>query len=162
AGPAAGMRMWRRALVRARGMDARSGQGALAGNIGTAFRAGEQPDSSRAWLERARTLAAAIGDARVEANAVGALAGVAEGGGDWARAKELYGRPLVLRERIGDTRRVAADHNGLGLLAQRFGDMHAARREFESALAINRRDGREDVAATNLVNLAGLASLAGE
>src|SRR6266702_2107755 len=79
----------------------------------------------------------------------------------WARAKELYGRALVLRERIGDTRGVAADHNGLGLLAQRLGDMDAARREFETALAINRRDGRENAAATNLVNLAGLASLAG-
>src|SRR6266704_856231 len=129
---------------------------------GAGFLAGELLDSSGGWLERARTLAAAIGDARVEANAVGTLAGVAEDGGDWARAKKLYGQALVLRERIGDTRGVAADHNGLGLLAQRLGDMHAARREFETALAINRRDGRENAAATNLVNLAGLASLAGE
>ena len=161
-GPGTAIRMWRRALVRATAIDDSAGQAALAGNIGTGFLAGEQLDSSRAWLERARTLAAAIGDARVEANAVGALAGVAEDGGDWARAKELYGRALVLRERIGDTRGVAADHNGLGLLAQRLGDMDAARREFETALAINRRDGRENAAATNLVNLAGLASLAGE
>src|SRR5207249_9547685 len=37
-----------------------------------------------------------------------------------------------------------------------------ARRQFEAALVINRREGRDDVAATNLVNLAGLASLDGD
>ena len=67
--------------------------------------------------------------------------------------------------RIGSNPRkrgTAADHNNLGLLVQRLGDLEEARRQFDTALALNRRDGRDDVAATNLVNLAGLASLAGE
>src|SRR6266496_23736 len=109
-----------------------------------------------------RALAAAIGDLRVEANAVGALAGAREERGDLATAREYYARALTLRDRIGDTRGTAADHNNLGLLAQRLGDVDEAQRHFDTALVLNRRDGRDDVAATNLVNLAGLASLAGD
>src|SRR5213593_1828554 len=161
-GPAAAMRMWRRALARATAIDDSAGQAALAGNIGAGFLADAQLDSSKAWLERARALSRSVGDVRVEANAVGTLAGVSEDRGDWSGARDLYAQALVLRQRIGDSRGVAADYNNLGLLAQRLGDLEEARRQFEAALALNRRDGRADVAATNLVILAGLASLAGD
>lgn len=161
-GPAAAMRIWRQGLARARAIDDSAGQAALAGNIGAGFLAAEQPDSASAWLERARSLAAELGDARVEANAIGTLAGVAEDRGDWARARELYAQALPLRQRVGDSRGVAADYNNLGLLARRLGDVDEARRQFEAALALNRQGGREEVAATNLVNLAGLASLSGD
>jgi CHAT domain-containing protein/tetratricopeptide (TPR) repeat protein len=87
---------------------------------------------------------------------------VSEERGDLAAARERYARALSLRERIGDTRGTAADHNNLGLLAQRVGDLAEARRHFEAALAINQREGRDEVAATNLVNLAGLASVEGD
>ncbi|RPJ62464.1 MAG: CHAT domain-containing protein, partial [Acidobacteria bacterium] len=103
-----------------------------------------------------------VGDLRVEANAVGALAGLSQDRGDLAAAHEGYTRARALRERIGDSRGIAADHNNLGLLAQEGGELDGARREFERALAINRADGRDEVAATNLVNLAGLASQKGE
>src|SRR5438105_3002662 len=83
---------------------------------------------------RARALAAAVGDLRVEANAVGALAGTREERGDLATAREYYARSLTLRDRIGDSRGTAADHNNLGLLAQRLGDLDEARRQFDSAL----------------------------
>src|SRR5207244_3459789 len=79
-----------------------------------------------------------------------------------AAAQAGYVRALGLRERIGDTRGAAADRNNLGLLAQTAGDLHEARRQFEAALALNRHDGRDEVAATNLVNLAGLASVDGD
>src|SRR5439155_1536790 len=69
---------------------------------------------------------------------------------------------LTLRDRIGDTRGTAADHNNLGLLAQRLGDLDEAQRHFDTALVLNRQGGRDEVAATNLINLAGLASLAGD
>jgi CHAT domain-containing protein len=42
------------------------------------------------------------------------------------------------------------------------GDTEEARRQFEGALSLNRNEGRDEVAATNLVNLAGLASLSGD
>ena len=93
---------------------------------------------------------------------VGALAGVQEDRGDLASARESYAHSLTLRDRIGDTRGTAADHNNLGLLAQRLGDLDEAQRQFDSALALNRHDGRDEDAAKNLVNLAGLASLGGD
>src|SRR5882672_2438603 len=161
-GPRAAVVLWQRALTRATASADSAGMAALLGNIGAGLLEDGLLDSATAYLEQARTLAAAIGDLRIEANAVGALAGVSEDRGDLATAREYYARSLTLRDRIGDTRGTAADHNNLGLLAQRLGDLDEARRQFDSALAINRRDGRDEVAATNLVNLAGLASLAGD
>src|SRR5216117_3654326 len=161
-GPHAAVVLWRRALSRATANGDSAGMDALLGNIGAGLLEDGQLDSATAYLERARGLAAEIGDLRVEANAAGALAGVAEDRGDLAAAREYYARSIALRGRIGDTRGTAADHNNLGLLAQRLGDLEEAGRQFDTALALNRRDGRDEVAATNLVNLAGLASLAGD
>src|SRR6267142_2422463 len=161
-GPRAAVVLWQRALTRATASPDSAGIAALLGNIGAGLLEDGQLDSASGYLERARALAAAIGDLRVEANAVGALAGVLEDRGDIAKARDYYTQSLTLRDRIGDTRGTAADHNNLGLLAQRLGDAEEARRQFDSALALNRRDGRDEVAATNLVNLAGLASLAGD
>src|SRR6266581_5469766 len=161
-GPHAAVVLWRRALSRATANGDSAGMAALFGNIGAGLLEDGQLDSATTYLERARGLAAAIGDLRVETNAVGALAGLHEERGDLATAREYYARSLTLRDRIGDTRGTAADHNNLGLLAQRLGDVDEAQRHFDTALVLNRRDGRDDVAATNLVNLAGLASLAGD
>jgi CHAT domain-containing protein/Tfp pilus assembly protein PilF len=161
-GPRAAIRLWRRALSRAAAITDSAGISAVLGNIGAGLWREGRLDSAEIYLERARLTAAAIGDIRVEANAIGALANVSADHGDLAQARERHARALALRERIGDTRGVAADHNNLGLLAQDVGDLGEARRRFEAALALNRRDGRDDVAATNLVNLAGLASLTGD
>lgn len=161
-GPRAAIRIWRRALSRAVAIRDSAGVGAVLGNIGAGLWREGRLDSAEVYLERARRTAAAIGDIRVEANALGALANVSADRGDRSGARERHTRALALRERIGDTRGVAADHNNLGLLAQDVGDLTEARRRFETALALNRRDGRDDVAATNLVNLAGLASLTGD
>lgn len=161
-GPSAAIAIWRRALSRASVIGDSAGVGAVLGNIGAGFLEDGRLDSAETYLERSRTVAAAIGDVRVEANAVGSLAGLSEDRGDLALARERYASALALRSRIGDTRGMAADYNNLGLLAQNLGDPDEARRQFEAALALNRREGRDDVAATNLVNLAGLASLTGD
>jgi CHAT domain-containing protein/Tfp pilus assembly protein PilF len=161
-GPHAAVVLWQGALTRATTNADSAGMAALLGNIGAGLLEDGRTDSAATYLERARALAATIGDLRVETNAVGALAGVHEDRGDLATAREYYARALTLRDRIGDTRGTAADHNNLGLLAQRIGDLDEAQRHFDTALALNRRDGRDEVAATNLINLAGLASLAGD
>ncbi len=161
-GPTAAIAIWRRALSRAKEIDDSAGVGALLGNIGAGFLEDGRLDSAETYLVRARALATAIGDVRVEANAVGSLAGLSEERGDLTLARERYTSALALRERIGDSRGAAADYNNLGLLAQGLGDLDEARRQFDAALALNRREGRDDVAATNLVNLAGLASLTGD
>src|SRR5688500_811142 len=146
-GPSAAIRIWRRALSRAVAIRDSAGIGAVLGNIGAGLWREGRLDSAEVYLERARRTAAAIGNIRVEANAIGALANVSADRGDLARAREHHLRALALRERIGDTRGVAADHNNLGLLAQDVGDLTEARRRFETALALNRRDGRDEGAA---------------
>jgi len=161
-GATAAIRIWRRALARVTPIDDTAGVAGLLGNIGAGLLAESRVDSAVTYLDRARLLASGVGDIRVEANAVGALAGVSEDRGDLAAAQAGYVRALALRERIGDTRGAAADHNNLGLLAQTGGDLDEAHRQFEAALALNRHDGRDEVAATNLVNLAGLASVDGD
>lgn len=161
-GARAAITIWRRALAGSLAVDDTAGVAAVLGNIGTGFLSEGLLDSAAAHLERAQGLATAIGDVRVEANAVAALGHVSADRGDLAGARARYERALGLRERIGDTRGLAASHNNLGLLAWDMGDHFEARRQFEAALAINRRDGRDEVAATNLVNLAGLASLEGD
>jgi tetratricopeptide (TPR) repeat protein len=161
-GPQAAIAIWRRALSRASSIPDTAGIASVLGNIGAAFVADGQQDSAASSLARSLALATAIGDVRVQANDVVALAGLSEDRGDLAAARDGYARALSLQERIGDTRGMAAAYNNLGLLALDVGDLEEARRQFEAALALNRRDGRDEVAATNLVNLAGLASLAGD
>src|SRR5206468_4097643 len=71
-GPHAAVVLWRRALSRATANGDSAGMAALLGNIGAGLLEDGQVDSASAYLERARALAAAVGDVRVEANAVGA------------------------------------------------------------------------------------------
>ena len=161
-GPTSAMAIWRRGLRRATAIADTAGMAALSGNIGAAFLEEGALDSATRYLDRARALAGTVGDIRVEGNATGMLAGVHEERGDVAAGRDLYARALVLRERIDDSRGMAADHNNLGLLAQRLGDLDEAERHFKAALAINRRDRRDEAAATNQLNLAGLAALSGD
>ena len=161
-GPRAAIRLWRRALARSIAIGDSAGIAATRGNIGAGLWREGLLDSAVVYLERSRQTASAIGDLRVEANAISALANVSADRGDLVTAREHHTRSLAIRERIGDTRGAAADLNNLGLLAQEVGDLAQARRQFEAALELNRRDGRDDIAATNLVNLAGLSGLAGD
>ncbi len=161
-GPRAAISTWRHALTREIAIADSDGEAATRGNIGAAYARLGKLDGATLYLERARLLAASIGDTRVEANALAELAGISEAHDSVVTARNSYVQASLLRERIGDTRGLAADYNNLGLLAERIGDIPEARRDFASALALNRRDARDEVAATNLVNLAALASLTGE
>lgn len=161
-GPAAALPLWRRALARARAAADTAGIAALHGNIGAAHLEEGRLDSAESHLARARRLASLVGDYRVEANAVGMLAGLSEERGELEAARQRYAQALALRERTGDSRGVAADYNNLGNLAQALGDLAEARRQYEAALALNRRDGREGLAARNQLNLAGVAAADGE
>jgi CHAT domain-containing protein len=161
-GPAAAIRIWRRALARSAAAGDTAGIGAALGNIGAGLARLGRLDSATTYLERARDRSVSMGDRRTEANAVSELAGVSERRDDLAGARSGYARALALHQRFGDSRGLAADYNNLGLLAERVGDLMEARRQFEAALAQNRKDGRDQTAATNLVNLADLAAQAGE
>jgi CHAT domain-containing protein/tetratricopeptide (TPR) repeat protein len=161
-GPAAAIAVWRRAVATYRAVGDTAGMAGTLDNIGAGWVQLSRHDSAATYLTTARQLAAAIGDIRVQANALGHLGDLSSDRGDFTKGRERYAEARALRERIGDTRGVAADHNNLGLLAQTMGDLEEARRQFEAALALNRRDAREELVATNLVNLAGLASMEGD
>jgi CHAT domain-containing protein len=161
-GPAAAVRIWRRALAGARAIADTASMAATLDNIGAALVALGRLDSAAVSLNTARRLASAARDARVEANITSHLGDLNADRGNLAAAREHYLQARALRERIGDAGGAAADLNNLGLVAQDAGDIERARQHFEAALAINRREGRDQNAATNLVNLAGVASLDGD
>ena len=160
-GPRAAILVWQRALRGYRAIADSAGMGATLDNIGAGLTRLGRLDSAAVYLSRGQRLAAAAGDLRVQANALGHLGDLSAERGDLATARERYSAARALRERIGDSRGVAADENNLGLLARDLGDLAAARSHFEAALALNRAEQRPEVAATNLLNLAGLASLEG-
>ena len=142
-GATAAIAIWRRALRRATAIADTAGIAAVLGNIGAGWLREGELDSAEADLGHSRTLAAAIGDIRVEANAVGTLAGARADRGDLAAGREGYARALALRERIGDTRGVAADHNNLGLLAQAVGEEDEARLIAEATEVVSRLTGKK-------------------
>ncbi|MEO5508997.1 MAG: CHAT domain-containing protein [Longimicrobiales bacterium] len=160
AGPTAAIAIWRRSLARSIAISDTAGMAASLGNIGAALARNGNVREAAPALERSRKLAAAIGDIRAEANSVSELAGLAEEANPGA-ARQYYVRAVALRERIGDSRGLAADYNNMASLARRSGDAAGARTHLEAALQINRREGKSDAAATNLINLASLAALDG-
>jgi CHAT domain-containing protein/tetratricopeptide (TPR) repeat protein len=160
-GPRAAIAVWRQSLVRSRAIDDSASVAATLGNIAAAYARLGQLDSASLYLTRTLVLAPAVGDRRVEANALAERAGVREARDDLSGARDDYAHAITLRERMGDARGLAADLNNLGLLSIRIGDLVGARGNFEAALKINRRDQRRTSAATNLVNLAGLESRGG-
>jgi len=160
-GAAAAVATWRRALAISTAAGDTAGMAAALGNIGAGLARDDDPDSAEPYLVRARILAAAVGDIRVEANVTSELAGLNEER-DPAAAARLYERTVALHRRIGDSRGLAADYNNLAGLARQAGDVGQARRYLDSALALNRRDGRAENSATNQVNLAGLAAMDGD
>ncbi|HEX9563576.1 MAG TPA: CHAT domain-containing tetratricopeptide repeat protein [Gemmatimonadaceae bacterium] len=160
-GARAAITVWREALALATTQDDSAGVAAVAGNVGAGFVHLEEPDSAATYLGRAITVAEAIGDRRVQANALVALAELNVAANDIVTARVRYARALDAYSRIGDTRGMAAAYNNLGLVAQDAGDLDEARQEYSRALDLNRRDNRANEVATNLVNLAALASLEG-
>jgi len=159
AGVPTALRLWQSSLRLTVTLGDSAGQAAALGNIGAGFHLAGKLDSAEVFLARARELAVAVGDYRTAGNAAGMLASLSKDRGDLARADELYALAGDLRARSGDTRGLAADQNNRGLIAQELGDLDAARRAFDTALAINRRESRPLVAAVNLVNLANIASM---
>src|SRR5437667_273135 len=138
-GPHAAVVIWQRALTRAATNGDSAGMAALLGNIGAGLLEDGQLDSATTYLERARALATAVGDLRVEANAVGALAGAREERGDLSVAR-----------------------HGLGQLELRRGDYPAAAIALREALAIYARTGpvAEELAVRR--DLAGALAATGD
>jgi CHAT domain-containing protein/tetratricopeptide (TPR) repeat protein len=161
-GPAAAIRLWRQAVAASRAAGDTSAMAGALDNISAALMRLDRLDSASVYLSRARVLVRAVGDLRVEANIAGHQADLSADRGDFARARRQYFEAIALRQKIGDSRGIAADHNNLGLIAQGLGDLAEAESRFETALALNRAENRAEAAATNIANLAELASLRGD
>jgi CHAT domain-containing protein len=159
-GPEAAIALWRRSLPRLGIASDSAGFAATLGNIGAGYASTEQPDSAERYLGRALEIARRLGDHRVEGNALSELAGI-RAARDPPEARVLYARAIASRDRVGDSRGLAADYNNLAGLARDAGELAEAQQFLGAALAINRRDARDEAAATNLVNLAALALLRG-
>src|SRR2546425_11629264 len=158
----AAMRAWRESLRRFEALNDTAGIAAAVGNIGAGFYMAQDYDSAEVYLGRSRELAERIGDYRTTGNAIGTLGSVSQDRGNMRRASELYARAGGLRERSGDTRGTAGGQNRDGRATPELGDLAGARPAFEAALVTNRGADRAEPAATNLVNLANVASLEGE
>ncbi|HEX2721889.1 MAG TPA: tetratricopeptide repeat protein, partial [Gemmatimonadaceae bacterium] len=161
-GPAAATSLWRQAASASRAAGDTSALAGALDNISAAMIRLGRYDSAAVYLARARPLAHAVGDLRIEANIAGHQADLSADRGSPDRARRQYLDALALRQKIGDSRGIAADHNNLGLLAQSVGNLAEAQTQFQTALALNRAEGRAPAAATNLANLAELASIRGD
>ena len=122
---------------------------------------GEAPKAQR-WLEQARALAQAAGDAQTEARALINLGVVARYQGDWKRAADMATEALALFRQVGDQEGVATALNNLGVLASREGDLDRAAEVFTEALALYRQEGRRVSIALALGNLGAVAWRRGE
>jgi CHAT domain-containing protein/tetratricopeptide (TPR) repeat protein len=162
AGPAASIRIWRKALSASRAGGDTSAIAGVLDNIAAGMTRLERLDSAAVYLSRARILARAIGDLHIEANIAGHQADLSADRGDADRARRQYREALAIRQKIGDSRGIAADHNNIGLMALSMGSLTEAETHFDTALALNRADGRVMEAATNIANLAELASTRGD
>ena len=161
-GAAAATVYWRASAALAREVPDTVSLAAALGNLGVAFQHLGEPDSARAHLEAARSLAGVAGDRRAVLNASGALALQALDEGALAEARQRFAETLALRGAIGDHRGAASDHNNLGLVAEESRDVAGARTHYRDALRVAEQHGLAEPAAAALTNLGNLAALAGD
>lgn len=157
-GPAPARSTWWAAADLFREIGDSVGLAVITGNVGAAFYEEGRLDSASAYLERALTTAARLGDRRSAGNAATVLGNVAWERGDLRLAMQLNLRAADLHRGAGNFAGVAADHNNAGLIAEELGDLESARNHYTKALDISqmRLDGKRT--ADYLVNLGGLAA----
>lgn len=90
-------------------------------------------------LERARVLAKAAGDRRIEGMIVGAMGAAPKERGDFATADELYREALAIHREVGNVRFAGVANTRLAILNLEHGFLGAARDCAEAALSIHRR-----------------------
>jgi len=130
------LRPWRESLAIVETLEDTVGVARSLGNIGAGYYGAGQLDSAAVYYERSHELALAGGDFVAAANALTVLA------------------LLSKHERVGAFRSAGFDHHNLGLVALALGDLEGARQEFETAIRISQRTGRQDDEADHLSSLA--------
>lgn len=117
---------------------------------------GNEPAVARDLCRRSYEVAVGIGDDRLAAEALNALAGFALESGELDAARETYHRALALGGASDETR--GRIERNLGILANIRGDLAAARAHYERSLAAGERAGDERGCAIAYHNLGMLSA----
>jgi serine/threonine-protein kinase PknK len=111
---------------------------------------------AKGTLDRAVTLARAVGEPRILSLALGSLGFALQRDEQLAEAKTAYEEALRAAEEAGDAGSVATTRLNLAGIARRQGDLAAAIRHLEAAVDMGRRSGRIATLRQALLNLANL------
>ena len=136
------------------GDDAIAADGLAARGIALAFMGDEA--SGRAALERSLERARALGEPRLEAVALGAMAIVHQRAGRNAEARRAYETSLAAAEKARDAATIALTRLNLAALARAEGDLALALTNLEAARDMGRRAGSLVAVQGALLSLANL------
>lgn len=114
----------------------------------------------QAWIARALAARGDIPD-QIGATALNNLGNLTYRVADYARARDLYERSVVISRSLNELRGVADGLNNLGLVAGAQGDYDAARRFMRESVALRRHDDRPERLSLGLHNFAEMEIDAG-
>ena len=112
---------------------------------------------ARAYLDDSLAIARAKGDQRMVAGILHILALASIGEGDIVAARNQCLETLSIAQELGDERRLAMAHNGLGHLFRLEGNLDEAERSYRVAERLSREVGDREMEGTVLLNLAMVA-----
>jgi len=133
---------WREAaLIAARSLKDRAGEGVHLSNLGVAYRDLGEPRRAVEFYEKCLTLHREIGDRRGEGADLGNLGVAYKNLGEPRRAIEFFEQALVIDREIGDRRGEGADLGNLGNAYADLGEPRRAIEFYEQQLVITREIG---------------------
>ena len=144
---------YEQALVIAREIGDRRGEGADLGNLGSAYPNLGQVEQAIEYYEQALVIAREIGDRRGEGADLGNLGTAYAALGQVGQAIEYYEQALVIAREIGDRRGEGADLGNLGNAYAALGQVRQAIEYYEQALVIAREIGDRRGEGNHLGNL---------
>jgi len=129
------------ALVAARQLKDRRGEGAVLGNLGIAFKNLGDSYKSLKCHGQSLDIAREIGDRRGEGNALSSLGVAYKNLGEYRKAIELEEQALTIAREIGNRRGEGTATNRIGIAYKNLGEHKKALESHEQALAIAREIG---------------------
>ena len=147
---------YKMALVIAKEIAYRQGEGVDLGNLGVAYNDLGQVEKAIEYYEQALVILKEIGDSRGEGNQLGNLGVAYNDLGQVEKAIEYYEQALVILKEIGDSRGEGNQLGNLGVAYNDLGQVEKAIEYYEQALVIAKEIGDSRGEGNRLRNL-GLA-----
>ena len=132
---------YEKALVIAREIEDRRGEGKSLGNLGLAYRNLGQVEKAIEYHEQALVIAKEIGNRQGEGNSLGNLGLAYSNQGQVEKAIEYHEQALVIAKEIGDRRGEGNSLGSLGLAYSNQGQVQKAIEYYEQALVIAKEIG---------------------